>query len=519
MLVACALVVFCGSTDIHTAIDGADNTLCHVLSPCSFKMVKDVVTEKDIVFVKGKYMDRREDLEQLSELFNCVLAKGAVIMSDNMTVNGSLYSTERMSFIVCQKASSSRIHQWHFTGFRMTILCFRTVERGVISDSVFSRNHVVGGIGMLEFGVGKCKLENCNFTENSVYHSSLISMFSTHLYLNLTRVERNWVMHESRQALMFAVNSVCEYTNTTFKGNHSPHAPLHQFEFRSCFGFWNCTFEENKHHEVLLCDGTCEFNFTNTTVVRNMGSFLTTSPHSQVTFNESWITQNYSGDMPLFDIPGASFVIFHPCLFVGNTGASIFDLRGMKSNIDIRHAHFRSNKVSEFLIGADTGSVFKGTSCTFSDNRAPMGALFLNSSKAEMSASKIRRELRGLYLAASTTTLRNITFSHPHGPSVITTHGRVTIRNTTFIGDVIGGHIRITHASTKSLRHLKFTSTKNRALSPSLALSCWSCTFAGRKQNPNWIAYLSIGLCIAIVIVCLRPPHIFLRPKAPLFEL
>ena len=510
---------FSRSTDIHTSINGQNNTLCHILSPCSFKMVPQVVKEKDIVFVAGKYMDQPADLEQLSELFDCVLAKGAVIMSNNMTVNGTLYTTDRMSFIVCQSASSSRIHHWHFTGFKMTILCFRTVEHGVISDTVFSGNNIHGGIGMLAFGLGRCKLENCNLTENSAYHSSLISMFSAHLYLNMTRIERNWVMHNSRQGLMFAVNSVCEYTNTTFTGNHAPHAPLHQFEFRSCFGFWNCTFLDNRHHEVLLCDGTCEFNFTNTTVMNNMGSFLTTSPRAKVAFNESWIINNFSGQMPLFDIPGALLTIYHPCSFVGNVGSAIFDMRGVKSRINITKGIFKANKVDEFVIGADSGSSFQGSLCRFYDNRASFGSLFFNESDSEIWDSKFRRELSGMCVIGGKVTARNLTFSNSWGPSISGDRARVSIHKSTFIGDVVGGHINLTHGKSQSLRNLRFSSTKERALSPAVARSCWSCSFSGHQGSSGRpIIYVSIGMTMAILILCLFPPR-FCRSKDTLFEL
>lgn len=369
-------------------------------------------------------------------------------MSDNMTVNGSLYRSEKLAFIIVQSAASSRIHQWHFTGFKMAIACFRTVEEGVISDTVFSNNHVEGGIGMLSFGVGKCKLDCCNLTENSVYKSSLITMFSTHLYLNLTHITRNSVMHDSRQALMFAINSVCEYTNATFSRNHSPSAPLHQFEFRSCFGFWNCTFEENRHPEVMLCDGTCEFNFTNTTVSRNMGSFLTTSLNALISFNESWIYNNHSGDKPLFDIPGSKLFIYHPCVFFDNTGASVIDMRGGKSIVNMKHAKFKQNTVDDFVVGLDSGSNIEVKSCRFFDNSGEMGSIYVDNSTAHVANCKFGRNGRySLHFLQGKANVRNSTFKGNFGgagSSITAEQTHITLTDDYFWGDVVGGHLNVT---------------------------------------------------------------------------
>jgi hypothetical protein len=341
------------ATDLYTSIDGADTDFCHILSPCTFEKAASLAKPQDIVFVKGSYMEDPAELIKLQTLFNSVLANGAVIMSENMTINGSRLESPDLSFIVVQSASDSRIHRFHITGFHCTITCFRTVEKGVISESTFSGNHVTGGLGMLAFGVGKCKLDGCIFSENSVDHSSMILnqnlMFSTHLYLNLTVIERNSVVHNSRQALMFAINSVCEYTNTTIRQNHSPFAPLHQFEFRSCFGFWNCTFEDNRHPKLFLCDGTCEFNFTNTTVARNHGSVLTPGLNSSVTFNESWVIDNFSGDLPLFDIPGSQFLVLDPCVF---WAIAVVELRVGLWRVEMRKAEFWMNRVCDFVLGS-----------------------------------------------------------------------------------------------------------------------------------------------------------------------
>jgi hypothetical protein len=458
------------------------------------------VRAEDIVFVKGTYMEDPSELEQLQTLFNSVLAQGAVIMSDNMTINGSRFSTAGLAFIVVQSASDSRIHRFHFTGFCTTIACFRTVEKGVISESVFSRNHIDGGIGMLIFGVGKCKLDGCTFTENSVNHSSMILMFSTHLYLNMTVIERNSAVHNSRQALMFAINSVCEYTNTTIRHNHSPFAPLHQFEFRSCFGFWNCTFEENKHRELLLCDGTCEFNFTNTTVFRNMGSFLTTGLNASITFNESAIIDNFSGDMPLFDIPGSQFLVLHPCYFRDNKGASVVDLRGGPGRIDMQKAEFRRNQLKEFVIGADSSSEVYLTECGFYDNMGGIGSLYSADSFLIVNKSKFAREGSfPINIHHGKAKIEANSFRNISGPALKGEQLDLTMIGGAFAGDVIGGHLDV--SGTLQLHGLKFNSLKRRALSRELISICQSCKYRGKTSRRSFgVMKLSV-LFFAIVVL------------------
>jgi hypothetical protein len=405
-----------------------------------------------------------------------VLSEGAIIMSENMTVNGSRYSSVGQSFIVVQSAADSRIHRFHFTGFRTTIACFRTVEKGVISESTISRNHVVGGIGLLVFGVGKCKLDCCNLTENSVCNTSLIGMFSTHLYLNLTFIERNYVVHNSRQALLFAINSVCEYTNTTIRGNHSPFSPLHQFEFRSCFGFWNCTFEENKHPELMLCDGTCEFNFTNTTIVKNMGSFLATGLNSSVSFNESLVEYNFSGEMPLFDIPASQFIIFHPCVFRHNVGSSIVDLRGGKGRVDIREGTFIGNKVGEFVIGVDSKSLFYLTKSKFSGNFAESGSIFIDDSFTIINRSRFWNEHDfPVTIVKGEARIDESSFRNNSRASISAEGVSLSMTSGSFHGKVAGGHLKL--SGSLKLRGLKFSTSKREAISDNLVKLCRGCAF------------------------------------------
>jgi hypothetical protein len=356
---------------------------------------------------------------------------------------------------------------------------------------------VRGGIGMLIFGVGKCKLDGCNLTENSVERTSMIGMFSTHLYLNMTVIERNWVAHDSRQALMFAVNSVCEYTNTTIRWNHSPFAPLHQFEFRSCFGFWNCTFSENKHPELLLCDGTCEFNFTNTTISENMGSVLTTGLESIVTLNESDVRNNFSGDLPLFDIPGSLFLVVRPCRFVENVGASIVDLRGAYGQMDLFRAEFYRNRMNEFVIGGDSGSAFHITQTRFADNAADFGTVFSDNSSLIVNRSWFWRELGfalrihgGRAVIGDNSVRNNIRpFVKAEGSDVAMTEG-------TFRGNIAGGVLDIWPAP--RLRGLVFLQSRKEALRPDLLELCRGCSY-GDSDRLLILTFLKILLWASTV--------------------
>jgi hypothetical protein len=503
MLILYYFVSLALSGELYTSATGTETNLCHILSPCSFLIASRLVNPGDIVYVRGSYVSDPSDLDQLQILFNSVLAEGAVIMSDNMTINGSEFRRPGESFIVVQSASDSRIHKFHFTGFQTTIACFRTVEKGVISESTFSRNHVCGGIGMLIFGVGKCKLDCCNLTENSVERTSMIGMFSTHLYLNMTIIERNLVVHESRQALMFAINSVCEYTNTTVRHNQSPFAPLHQFEFRSCFGFWNCTFEENKHPELMLCDGTCEFNFTNTTVIGNMGSFLTTGLNSSVTLNESLFLNNFSGEMPLFDIPGSQFLVVRPCKFVGNAGASLIDLRGFHGLVDLVKAEFSRNRMKEFVIGADSASRLYFTQTRFSDNIVGIGSIFSDNSTLIINRSRFWREVgHALRIRASTAKIGENSYRNNSQAVVKGEHSKIAITGGTFRGNLIGGNVDTD--SVPILQGLSFASTKWQSLRPDLVEVCKGCSYGESDSTQSReILLLITAVVLSVVVVWL----------------
>lgn len=501
------------SSEYYTEINGADTDICHILSPCSFSRMAALAKPKDIIYVNGQTIEEPDDLEQIRDLFMIALSKGAIITSNNMTINGTKFRKSAISFIVVQSTTDSRIDHFHFTGFSCSIACFRTVEKGVISNSYFTNNHIIGGIGMLSFGVGKCKLEECVLSKNTVLNSSLITMFSTHLYLNLTIIERNFVKSTSRQALLFAINSVCEYTNTTIRYNSSPYAPLHQFEFRSCFGFWNCTFEFNKHPETMLCDGTCEFNFTNTTISNNMGSFLTTSIRSIVSFNESTIIHNYSGNRPLFYLPGSSFYIYHPCSFVENHGFSLIDTTGLKSIINISKGIFRRNKVLNYMIGVDDGSKIELMNTKFSDNISPSGLIYSKKSITIISNSTFSRNRdKAIKLIKGKSYLTNVKLIDNSGigaSSIELKSGFLSIKNSFFKGESINGHINSTGKSALKLSKIDFAGNKQYSLNSALRTICLFCTYNAVRQTQHYWAYWAVFILFTsilsiIVLYCVK---------------
>jgi len=448
-------------------------------------------------------MENPDELEKLRILFNECLAKGSIVMSENMTVNGTYYRPIGFSFIVVQSASDSRIHKFHFTGFKTSIACFRTVEKGVISDSTFSHNYIVGGIGMLMFGVGKCKLDVCNITENTILNTSLIAMFSTHLYLNMTWIERNYVQHQSSQAMLYAINSVCEYTNTTIRRNSSPWAPLHLFEFRSCFGFWNCTWEENHHHEILLCDGTCEFNFSNNTIINNFGVFLSASANSIVSFNESIIINNFSGDRPLFDIPGGNFFTFHPISFIENSGKSLIDLSGLPGVIQVKYASFIKNKFLDSMLIATNNSRVHLSNSSFYENIVSNGSLNIQSSILRIEECNFSRNRPySLKMSDSRSLIINVAFidneGHP-GSSVFANGGFTKLVSSYFRGNSIGGQIHM-----KGMRVLlgnRFFSKKESLILKKYQSECFLCSYNTPKMIGVSIIYIIIVYVILFFII------------------
>ena len=492
------------SKEIYSKVNGFDNSFCHALAPCSFEKAAEQINPQDFIFIQGSKIEKTEDLEKARVLFNIALGKGAIVTSDNLTIDGTNYKPVGLSFIVVQSAEECRIHKFTFIGFNTPILCFRHIEKGVISSCTFMHNHVVGNIAMLMFGVGKCKFDECYIAENTVTNTTLIAMFSTHLYLNMTNIERNYVDHDSSQSLLYAINSVCEYTNTTIRNNASPFAPLHQFEFRSCFGFWNCTWENNHHHELLLCDGTCEFNFTNNTIRNNQGTFLSTSTGAVVTFNESWFYNNFSGDKAMFDIPGSEFNVYAPAVFRDNAGKSFIDTRGAKSNLKIDYAQFLGNRFDEAVLAADSNSSVRLSQCEFKDNLAAQGTLHVNQSNVRIDHSLFQKN-HGISInltdCNSNIELNQFSYSVGDEGASITSNGGLTrVLSNFFKGQVIGGHLKLD--GKRSLFGNSFSSSDNLAISGKLHSECYMCKY-GAKQDViySWKQIISPYVIIAVIII------------------
>ncbi|EAX87180.1 hypothetical protein TVAG_472500 [Trichomonas vaginalis G3] len=489
------------SKEIYAKVNGLNNSFCHLLAPCDFINAANQVAKGDYIHISGSSIEEADDLDKIRVLFNVALGRGAIVTSNNMTINGTNYRENGVSFIVIQSAAESRLHKFHFTGFKTSIMCFRKIDQGVISMCIFSHNYVVGSIAMLMFGVGKCKLDECYLAENTVTNTSLIAMFSTHLYLNMTIIERNFVKHDSPQSLLYSINSVCEYTNTTIRNNASPYAPLHQFEFRSCFGFWNCTWENNHHQELLLCDGTCEFNFSNNSVQYNQGTFISTSAGSVVTFNESDFRNNFSGEKAMFDIPGSKFIVYSTADFRSNTGRAFIDTRGLKSDIQIQKAKFSENRFDESVILTDSNSTIDIYQTTFSENMANLGTIHANQSSVKIHHSQFTKNHgTAINVTDSISSIDANHFTSPLGPSITSNRGTTNVISNFFRGQVIGGHLNIN--GKHRLYGLKFTASDSFALSSKLRKDCFMCSYKERKDTIfSWAEIVGPKLLIIVLII------------------
>ena len=510
---------FSASKEIYTKLSGLNNTFCHLLAPCSYEIASKIVKSQDFIFIQDSKIETSEDIERARLLFNQALAVGATVASENTTINGTNYKPVGLSFIVVQSADKSRIHFFTFTGFKTPILCFRHIEEGVISSCTFVRNSVVGNIGMMLFGVGKCKFDYCYIAENTVANTTLIAMFSTHLYLNMTVIERNYVEQNTRQSLLYAINSVCEYTNTTIRNNASPFSPLHQFEFRSCFGFWNVTWENNHHPEMLLCDGTCEFNFSNNTIRNNQGVFLSTSQNSVVTFNESEFYNNFSGDKPMFDIPGSEFVVFQPAVFKDNAGKSFVDTRGGKSNLKMDYAQFIGNRFDESIVAVDSESSVRISQCKFQDNLAAGGTFFGNSSKIRIDHSTFAKNHgTSINLTNCDTSIEGNLFAYSignEGASITSKNGITRVLSNFFKGQVIGGHLKL--EGKRSLFGNSFTAKDNLAISGKHHSECYMCKY-GAKQEVVYSWKQIVGPYAILAIIILFAILLFEKPIRSFFN-
>lgn len=495
------------SKELFASYSGDDN-ICSISIPCSYKTVESKLENGDLLFIFDKYIAESHEIYDLRRLFNFALSKNVLICSENATINGSLYESKDLSFLMLQSGTDSRIHCFHFTCFRSTIICFRKVERGVISLCTFSSNRVLGGIGMLVFGLGRCKIEDSSFVENIIVNTSLLVMSSAYFYLENIIIERNFVNHESRQALLYSINSVCEYTNTTIRNNHSPSAPLHQLEFRSCFGFWNCKWENNHHHEIILCDGICEFNFSNNFIFGNHGSFLTVTDKALVTFNDTNFINNFSGDRAMFDIFGGTFVVQGNAIFEDNCAYVFVDLHGNSSIISIEHAEFIRNMVDVSIFLADVNSSVSISNTTFIDNSSKQGLINVKDSNFMITKSLFSGN-KGvcLKLEGSISTFAHVKFFHNNIHSIHSVNGSTQVYNCFFKGKNLYGHLKIPLDS--KLSHLTFDSGENYSLSRELISICKDCTYnySDKYAFIMWILVFCV-LFAAIYIIFMNKNEI-----------
>jgi hypothetical protein len=269
-------------------------------------------------------------------------------------------------------------------------------------------------------------------------------------------------------------------------------------------------FEENKHAELLLCDGTCEFNFTNTTIARNMGIILATGLNAVISFNESWIIDNDAGNNSLFQIPGSEFYVFHPCVFARNTADSIVDLRGGKSIVKMKHAKFRHNQVS-FVMGMDTQALCEMEICGIGENLAAMGSIVLEDSVLRARRCTFFREGNtAIRLTRGRAVIDNSGFKDNLGVSVSAVNATVTMNHDHFTGGIRGGHLALSGRYT--LNRLRFTAKGRLALSDRLRKDCATCMFGDEAppgSSTKGIVFLacSVVFVAGAVVMLLRPRH------------
>lgn len=474
------LIISTQSRDLFTKINAGASEKCTASSPCSYEKAQQEMQKGDYLFFDDKYIENPTDIEKVRVIMNDALNNGVIIASNKMTINATYYDQTHISFIIIQTSNDVQMHNFYFTGFRNTILCIRKSNKNIIEHCTFAYNNPIRCIGLVMIGSGKTSLTECKFTENSVTNSSLISLNSAFLYMKNTTIERNFIEHESSQPLLYSINSVIEHTRTSIQENSSPYSPLYKFEYINKVGFWNCTWQNNHHKELMLCDGKCNFNFTDGIITNNHGSILTTSESPSLNIKSTKFIDNFAEQTPLFIIPAGLVYISHNTEFIGNNGFTLFETKfsNIKGEVKITNSLFHNNKFEYSLLSSGNGSSII-ENCYFTQNSAQNGILNFEETKSTVTNSTFLKSAGTSIMFHNTTGYVDAClFSEGTGllgNAVTAIGGRTSVVSSTFEGPAIGGHIVADRP--RHFAGLAFSSGEEDALDPELRRECYLCRF------------------------------------------
>ncbi|KAK8881745.1 hypothetical protein M9Y10_044381 [Tritrichomonas musculus] len=376
-------VVF--SKEIIASLYGIEKGQCNISNPCDFSTAKLKISKNDLLFIKDNYADSLLELEKLRDIFQYALYKKCYVVSQNMTINGSLLNSINFPFIINNGADECQIAGFIFTEFHYPIFCFRGVKKVFLNECYFYNNTITNQVGLLILSFSTCKILNCDFCQNSINKTSMLCILTSFCIIECCNINSNTICHSSHQGMIFSSNSNCDFVNVTMKLNWITHsAPLIQFEWRSYIAFYNSSFISNyysdgstqEHKSLILCDGICEISMYESFIINNNCSSLSITTKSSVIYMNSMnISYNQAGNFALFDVPAANFTFSKASIIEKNSFSSFVDFHNLKSEMTFHHAHFRLNNSTDSLIKMSRESNINLEYSSFYDNHCQNGII------------------------------------------------------------------------------------------------------------------------------------------------
>lgn len=377
---------FTFSKIIIASLFGVENDQCNISNPCDFSTAELKISENDILFIKDNYTDDPFELKRIQHIFQHALDIKCTVVSNNMTINGSLLEHNNFSFIINNRADECQITGFLFTEFRSSIFCLRGVKKIYISDCYFINNSISENIGLLIITFSTCKIARCSFYQNIVHKTSMISILSSFCIIECCNISFNTISCLSNQGLILSSNSNCDFVNVTTSFNQiSNSSPLFQFEWRSYIAFYNSTFINNYYKHIkeqktlMKCDGICEIALYESNVINNNCSIIKiTTDESTIILNTVNISFNQAENYALFDVLSGVFTFSMPSIIENNSFLTFADFHNKKSEVLLSHAHFSFNNSTDSFISIDSESSIGLSHSSFYDNYFPNGIIKAN---------------------------------------------------------------------------------------------------------------------------------------------
>jgi len=426
-----------------TSINGEENNICSRENPCSYKRIIRVVKPFDRVEFLDNEISKTHELEKVRILINSLVSMEVKINGNNMVINGSLYRPIDQFFIVSHHIGNVSLSQIVFSGFKTPVIAFQAVDNGVLTDIVFTQNHIMNCFCLVLATISSVIFNNVNFTENSVCNASLIFFSTTNFQGNRTLFERNFIEHDSSQTLFRCLNSNLDLMLWNIKSNSGHDGPLMYFDYRSIVYMTYCIIEDNHHPEIMICDGLGNFTFYQTKIRRNKGLFFEATQATGVCLHESSFNNNYSGDEPMFYLPGSYFISSFSSKIKNNYGKVFVEQKGMKSYAVISDSYLAENTFNDAVFSSDSETTISVRNSIFSRNWGKQGVFIMSNARLDVIGMHSIQQIEPVFnLSKASGTIFNSNFTNEFSSSLNIIESDILIFDTLFNSRQINKRLR-----------------------------------------------------------------------------